>query len=370
MVKKIFYCLLALCLLALFIGTGWFLYHKSQKPPVIFKTISPVMGNIEQATVASGTIVPRKEVTIKPKIGGIISDILVEPGDVVKKGDVLAKIRLVPNLVSLNEAENRLEKAKIQYNNAKEELKRQKQLFTQKLIADKDFKQYQLDFENAQIDLQSAEQNLTLLKEGAAKKSSKQNQTLVESTVDGMILDVPVKEGGTVVETNSFNEGTTVAVIADMSSLIFEGNIDESEVGKLREGMEITLTIGAIEGETFAAELEYIAPKGEKEQNGSAVQFRIKAAVQPKAGALIRAGYSANGRIVLARRDNVLTLKEGVIQYEKDQTAPQEAPQKPFVEVEVAPQQFEKRLIEVGLSDGINIEILSGLTLKDKVKEL
>ncbi|GAK52582.1 methyl-accepting chemotaxis sensory transducer [Candidatus Moduliflexus flocculans] len=361
MFKKIFYTLLVLLFLALFVGTGWFLYQKSQKPPVIFSTSSPVMGNIEQVTVASGTIVPRKEVTIKPKISGIINEISVKAGDVVRKGDVLAKIRIVPNLVNLNEAENRLEKAKIQYDNAKVELQRQRRMLEQKLVPEKEFSRYELEFENANADLQAAQKNLTLLKEGVAKKESKENNTLVESTVAGTILNVPIKEGATVVETNSYNEGTTIAVVADMSSLVFEGTIDESDVGKLHEGMEINLTIGAIEKETFRATLEYIAPKGEKEANGSAVKFQIKAAVEPKEGVVIRAGYSANGKIVLARRENVLTLKEGLIQYDDEQ--------KPFVEIETAPQQFEKRPIKIGLSDGINAEIVSGLSEKDHIKD-
>jgi len=372
MIKKIFYTLLVLVFLALFVGTGWFLYKKSQKPPVIFSTSSPVIGNIEQVTVASGTIVPRKEVAIKPKISGIIDDIPVSAGDVVRKGDVIAKIRLVPNLINLNEAENRLEKAKIQYENAQKELERQRRMFKQKLVPEKEFNRYELEFENAKADLQASEKNLTLLKEGVAKKESKQNSTFVESTVDGMILDIPVKEGATVVETNSNNDGTTVAVVADMSSLVFEGTIDESEVGKLHEGMEINLTIGAIEKETFNAVLEYIAPKGQKDPNGSAVKFQIKASVEPKEGVLIRAGYSANGKIVLARRENVLTLKEGLIQYGEEQSSSSLKPdgeQKPYVEVETAPQQFEKRFVELGLSDGINVEIVSGLTEKDKIKD-
>ncbi len=371
MFKKIVYTLLGLLFLALFVGTGWFLYQKSQKPPVLYSTASPVIGNIEQVTVASGTIVPRKEVAIKPKISGIIHEIPVKAGDFVKKGDVIARIRLVPNLVNLNEAESRLEKAKIQYDNAQKELERQRRMFRQKLVPEKEFNRYELEFENAKADLQASERNLTLLKEGVAKKESKQNSTFVESTVDGMILDIPVKEGATVVETNSNNDGTTVAVVADMSSLVFEGTIDESEVGRLHEGMEINLTIGAIEKETFGATLEYIAPKGEKEANGSAVKFQIKAAVEPKEGVVIRAGYSANGKIVLARRENVLTLKEGLIQYggEQADSSVKDDEQKPFVEIETAPQQFEKRFIELGLSDGINAEIVSGLTEKDKIKD-
>lgn len=361
MIKRILYGFLGLVILGVFAGTTWFLYQKSQEPPVIFDTMSPEIGDIEQVTVASGTIVPRKEVAIKPQIGGIIDEIYVEPGEYVEEDAVLAKLRIVPNLVSLNEAENRLNKAKITYNDAAQELERQQRLFEQNLISEAEFKKYRLAFQTAQADLNAAQNNLRLIREGVAKQEAKENNTLITSTVDGMILEVPVKEGGTVVETNSFNEGTTVAIIADMSALIFEGNIDESEVGKLREGMEINLTVGAIVDETFNATLEYIAPKGTKENNG-AVQFQIKAAVEPKDGVLIRAGYSANGKIVLARKEQVLMLKESLIAYDDEE--------QPYVELEVGEQQFEKRPIELGLSDGINVEILSGITRDDKVKKL
>lgn len=358
--KKIVYGFFGLVILTLFAGTTWYLYQKSQEPPVVFKTTSAIIMDIEKVTVASGTIMPRKEIEIKPQVPGIIEEIYIQPGDKVKKGTVLAKIRIVPNLVSLNEAENRLNKARIHYTDVKQELERQEKLFKKQLISQSEFKRYQIQFQTAQADLNAAQNNLKLIREGVAKQKSGENNTLVESTVDGMILEIPVKEGATVIETSSFNEGTTIAMIADMSALVFEGNIDESEVGKLREGMELNLIIGAIEEEVFKAMLEYIAPKGKKEQNG-AVQFQIKAAVEPKEGTLIRAGYSANGKIVLARRENVLTLKERIILYDNDQ--------QPYVEVETGVQQFEKRPVELGLSDGINVEILSGVAETDKIKQ-
>ncbi len=327
---------------------------------MIFKTASPAIKDIEKVTVASGTIVPRKEIAIKPQVRGIIEEIYVEPGDEVEKGSVLAKIRIVPDLVNLNEAENRLNKARIHYMDAKQELERQDKLYKKQLISQSEFKRYQIQFKTARADLNASRNNLRLVKEGVAKRESTENNTLVDSTVDGIILEIPVKEGETVVETNSFNEGTTIATIADMSALVFEGNIDESEVGKLREGLELNLTIGAIEEEVFKATLEYIAPKGKKEQNG-AVQFQIKAAVEPKEDVLIRAGYSANGKIVLARKEKVLTLEERLILYDEDQ--------QPYVEVEIREQQFEKRSLELGLSDGIHIEVLSGITENDKIKQ-
>jgi HlyD family secretion protein len=361
MIKKILYGLLGLLIVALFIGTTGYLYQKSQKPPVVFVTISPVIGDIQKVTVASGTIVPRKEIEIKPQVGGIINEIYVQAGEKVQKGTALAKICIVPNLEKLNEAENRLNKANIQYTDAKQELERQQKMYEQHLISQSEFKKYQSQFQNAQTDLEAARNNLQLVKEGVTKQTAAENNTIVASTVDGTILEIPVKEGATVVETSTFNAGTTIATIADMGALVFEGKIDESEVGKLHEGMELQITIGAIEDKTFKATLEHIAPKGNKEGDG-AVQFQIKAAVTQEEGTLIRAGYSANAKIVLARKEQVLTLPESMILYDKDQ--------KPYVEVEVGVQQFAQKTIELGLSDGINVEIVSGLTVKDKVKNL
>ncbi len=360
MIKKIFYILFGVLIVALFVGTTGYLYQKSQEPPVVFETTSSVIGNIEKVTVASGTIVPRKEIEIKPQVPGIIDEIYVQAGDKVQKGKALAKVRIVPNLVSLNEAENRLNKAQINYADAKQELERQEKLYKKQLISQSEFKRHQIKFQTAAADLEAAQNNVQLIKEGVAKQESAANNTLIQSTVGGIVLEVLVKEGDTVVETNAFNAGTTIATIADMSALVFEGNIDESEVGKLREGMELNLTIGAIESEEFKATLEYIAPKGKKEGDG-AVQFQIKAAVEPKEGVLIRAGYSANAKIVLAKKESVLTLPESVIMYDKEQ--------QPYVEVEIGEQLFEKRYLQLGLSDGINVEIISGLTETDNVKK-
>lgn len=361
MIKKIFYIFIGLLILSLFVGTTGYLYQKSQDVPVVFETASPEMGNIEKVTVASGTIVPRKEIKIKPQISGILDKINVDPGDRVKKGAVLAKVRIVPKLLELNEAENRLNKAGIRHADAKQELERQERLFEKKLISQSEFKNYEVQLKTVAADLDAAQKHLKLLKEGAAKQEAAENNTLIQSTVNGMVLEIPAKEGDTVVETNSYNAGTTIAIIADMTELVFEGFIDESEVGKLHEGMELQLTIGAIEETTFNAILEYISPKGASDQDG-AVQFQIKAAIDQQEGIFIRAGYSANAKIVLDKRDDVLILSESLIHYDKQQ--------QPYVELETGEQQFERRDLELGLSDGIYVEILSGLVLADKVKKL
>lgn len=361
MIKKIFYIVFGIFIIVLFVGTAGYLYYKSQEPTMIFKTESPVIGDLQNITVASGTIVPRKEIKIKPQVSGIVEEIYVQPGEEVQKGTALAKIRIVPNLVNLNEAENRLNKSRIVYTDAKQEMERQEKLYKKQLISDAEFKRYQVRLRTAAVDLETAQKNVQLIKEGETKQESATNNTLIQSTIAGTVLVIPVKVGDTVVEANGFNAGTTIAMIADMSELVFEGEIDESEVGKLHEGMKLYLAIGAIVEQEFQATLEYIAPKGNKERDG-AVQFQIKAAVEPEEGILLRSGYSANAKIVLAKKVSILTLPESLIMYDNEQ--------QPYVEVEIGEQIFEKRTVELGLSNGISVEIVSGITLADRIKKL
>jgi HlyD family secretion protein len=260
-------------------------------------------------------------------------------------------------MVNLNNAESRLNKAKINLKEATADYERQKKLLDKQVIAEAEFQRFEIAYISAREEVDAAENNLQLIKEGITKKAGSVSNTMIRSTIEGMVLDVPVKEGNSVIESNTFNEGTTIAVVADMGEMIFEGTVDESEVGKIKEGMNLILTIGAIESESFDATLEYISPKG-IEENG-AIQFEIKAEVNLNENFFIRAGYSANADIVLARKDSVLAIKESLLQFDGDSS---------FVEVETAPQQYEKREIKTGLSDGINIEILSGLSKDDKIK--
>ena len=258
--------------------------------------------------------------------------------------------------MSVNSAENALETARINFDEAKRELARYDQLYEQKVVPEQEYRKYKADYSLKREALQSAENNLQLVREGASKRSG-QASNLVYSTIDGMLLDVPVKVGTSIIERNNFNEGTTIATVADMRSLIFEGKIDESEVGKLKENMDLLLTIGAIEGRVFDAKLEYIAPKGVLEEG--AIKFPIRAKVMLDEKDFIRAGYSANADIVLDKREKVLAVKESMLKFEKEGT---------FVEVEKAPQVFEKRAVKTGLSDGINIEVVSGLQKSEKIK--
>lgn len=355
--KKILKIALLVVILALFAITLVYLYNKSKEKPVVFQTENPFQTIIVKKTVATGSVIPRKEIEIKPQVSGIVEEVYVEAGKSVKTGDVIAKIRIIPDLVNLNNAEGRLERARIAFEDAKLNYDRQDKLFRQGVIAEKEFQQTEVLWKNARQEVDAAEANLELIREGVNKKSGKVTNTLIRSTINGMILDIPVKAGSSVIETNNFNAGTTIASVADIGDMIFEGKVDETEVGKIKPGMDLLLTVGAIENDTFHATLKYIAPKGVLE-NG-AVQFEIKADVRLKANQFVRAGYSANADIVLQRADNVLAIKESLLQFEKD-TA--------FVEVETAPQQFEKRFIKTGLSDGLNIQVISGLSLKDKIK--
>ncbi len=355
--KKVFKIVMVVLLVAVFGWVVFYLVKQSKKDPIVYKTESPEIKDIVKKTVATGSVVPRKEIEIKPQESGIIKEIFVEPGDVLKKGDVIAKIQIIPEMVEVNSAESQLNKAKVAFNNAEVEYKRKKELFENGVIAESEFQTEQMNYDNAKIDLQTADNNLQLIKDGVTKHTGAQTNTIIKATIDGMILDVPVEVGNSVIKSNSFNDGTTVAIIADMGQMIFEGMIDETEVGKVKEGMDLVLSIGAIEGETFDAKLEYIAPKGE-EENG-AIQFEIKADVNLKEGQFIRAGYSANADIVLDKRDSVLSINEKLLQFSNDTT---------YVEVEVGDQQFEKKAITTGLSNGIQIEVKSGLTKDDKLK--
>lgn len=355
--KKILKIALLVVILALFAITLVYLYNKSKEKPVVFQTENPFQTTIVKKTVATGSVIPRKEIEIKPQVSGIVEEVYVEAGKSVKTGDVIAKIRIIPDLVNLNNAEGRLERARIAFEDAKLNYDRQDKLFRQGVIAEKEFQQTEVLWKNARQEVDAAEANLELIREGVNKKSGKVTNTLIRSTINGMILDIPVKAGSSVIETNNFNAGTTIASVADIGDMIFQGKVDETEVGKIKPGMDLLLTVGAIENDTFHATLKYIAPKGVLE-NG-AVQFEIKADVRLKADQFVRAGYSANADIVLQRADNVLAIKESLLQFEKDSA---------FVEVETAPQQFEKRFIKTGLSDGLNIQVISGLSLKDKIK--
>lgn len=348
---------LVLAVLGVFGYTLYFLYSKSQEKDEIYGTVQPFYETVIKKTVATGSVVPRKEIEIKPRVSGIIDELYVEPGDMVNTGDLIAKVKIIPDMVTLNNAESRVKQAKLRFKNLELEYNRNLKLYDEGVIAKTEYEQVDLQFDQAEEEYKSAVDNLELIKKGVTKNSGQATNTLIRAAIKGMVLDVPVEVGNSVIESNTFNDGTTIASIADMGEMIFEGNVDESEVGKIGSGMDLILTIGAIENKKFDAKLEYISPKG-VEENG-AIQFEIRAAMQLKEGFFIRAGYSANADIVLDRRDSVLCITESLLKFEKDST---------FVEIETAPQVFEKRTVKTGLSDGINIEILEGVAENDKIK--
>ncbi|MGV8827940.1 MAG: efflux RND transporter periplasmic adaptor subunit [Breznakibacter sp.] len=354
-VRIVLVALFAIAVVAGFV----YLYKKSNQKDVVYETKTAEKGNIIKKTVATGNVVPRKEIEIKPQVSGIIEELFVEAGDIVKNGDLMARVRIIPDMVVLNNAENRLSVAQLRYEDSKLAYERQKKVFEQGVIAEADYQKYRTEFYQAQEEVSAAESNLQLIKEGASKKTGNATNTLIRSTIDGMVLDVPVEVGTRVIEANTFNAGTTIANVAYMGEMIFKGKVDESEVGKIKTGMGLMLSIGAIDGAQFNAVLEYISPKG-KEENG-AIQFEIKAAVTLDENHFIRANYSANADIVLDRRDSVLVIPEGLVHFEENG-------KKAYVEVETTPQEFKRKDVKLGLSDGIKVEVLEGVGKEDKIK--
>lgn len=355
--KKVLGILLVLAFAALVVGTGVFLWKKSQKKPVVYATATPTRTDIVHKTVATGSVVPRKEILVKPQVSGIVEELHVEAGQQVERGELIAKVRVIPNMVQLSSGESRVNKAKIALSDARRELERRQRLFADGTIAEAELQSAEIAAQQAEEEVAAAEDNLEIVRKGTSGRVASASTTLVRATISGTVLEVPVEVGSSVIEANNFNDGTTIASIADLGDMIFEGKVDESEVGKLREGMALELTIGAVPDRKLAATLEHIAPKGVEEEG--AIQFEIRAALAPQSDVFIRANYSANADIVLDRRDGVLAIDEGLLQFDGEQT---------YVEVESAPQVFERRDIVTGLSDGLQIEVVSGLSEEDRVK--
>jgi len=354
--KKVFSLSVLVLVLVLFAWTTWFLYQKSQESPVVYQTDAPYTTDIVNKTVAIGTIVPRQEINIKSQVSGVVSELHLDGGELIEEGDLIAQIQLIPDMEHLNRARSQLQSAQINLRNTERELERQRRLFERELIPESEFNQFMLNYELQQESVAEAANSVSLITEGTTTTAD-QTSNRVRATASGMVLDVPVKRGVFVIESNTFNEGTTIAIIADMTDLIFEGQVDESEVSKLEEGMELILNIGALEDQVFTAELEYISPRGVEEQG--TINFEIRAAIALQEDVFLRAGYSANADIILDQREQVLAINEGNLLFEADGT---------YVEVEVGEQRFEKRQVQTGISDGINIEIVEGLTLDDRIK--
>ena len=344
----------------IFIGTFVFLWQKSQPKEIVYNEFTPKKEDIQKTTIITGKIEPRNEVNIKPQISGIITELYKEAGDYVNAGDVIAKVKVVPEMGQLSSAEMRVRLAEINLKQAQTDFQREENLFNQKLVSADEFDKIKVALDQAKHEKLAADDALQVVRDGFSKSNAKASSTLIRSTISGVILDIPVKVGYSVIQVNTMNEGTTIATVANMNNLIFRGNIDETEVGQLVNGMNMKITIGALQDLKFDASLEYISPKA-VESNG-ANQFEIKAAVILSEGGKIRSGYSANAEIVLASVEKALSIPESAIEFSGDST---------FVYVikgEGKNKTYERTQVTTGLSDGVNIEIKKGLSAKDKVR--
>lgn len=344
----------------IFIGTFVFLYQKSQPKPVEYNELSPATADIQKTTVITGKIEPRDEVNVKPQISGIITNIYKEAGDFVKEGEVIAKVKVIPDMGQLSSAQARVRLAEINLKQAKVNFSREEKLYNQKLVSADEYDQVKQALQQAKEEKSAADDALEVVRDGVSRSNASASSTLIRSTISGIILDIPVKVGNSVILANTFNDGTTIASVANMNDLIFRGNIDETEVGSLVQGMPMKITIGALQDLKFDANLEYISPKA-TEKNG-ANQFEVKAAVHSVQGGKIRSGYSANAEIVLAKASQVLSVPESCIEFSGDST---------FVYIikgSGEQKTYERKPVTTGLSDGVNIEIKKGLSKKDKVR--
>mgnify|MGYP000883979726 FL=1 len=358
--KHYFKFFVAALVLLIFIGTFVFLWIKSRPQPISYEEFQPTVNDIRKTTVVTGKIEPRNEVNVKPQISGIIAEIYKEAGQMVTVGEVIARIKVIPDESQLSAAQARVRLANINVRQAQVDYQRVKTLFDKGLIAGSEYDQKRQAYQQAQEEVRSAKNNLEVVRDGVAAENASTSSTMIRSTISGLVLDVPVKVGNTVILSNTFNDGTTIATVANMNDLIFRGNVDETDVGQLVTGMPMKITIGALQNEILEASLEYISPKAV--ENNGANQFEIKAAVHVGGGHKIRSGYSANAEIVLAQANQVLTVPESAIVFEGNNTFVY------VVKTSGKEKTYEKRKVTTGLSDGIRIQIKSGLTKNEYVR--
>ncbi len=357
--KKIIRIILFSLLGVLVLWTFYFLYQKSKPKVTLYEIETVETGTIEKQAVATGKVEPRDEVMIKPQMSGIISELYKQAGDPVQSGEIIAKIKVIPDMVNLNSAESRVTRAKLSYEQSKVSYERDKELFEKQVISKEEFEKSTLQFNNDKEELRTAEDNLSLVREGVSKSTAAYSNTLVRATITGTILNVPVKVGNSVIQSNNFNDGTTIATVANMSDMLFVGKLDETEVGRMEIGMPISLTVGALQDHRMPATLEYIAPKGTEESG--AMMFEMKAAVSIPSGLFVRAGYSANAEIKFDSAVDVLTISESCIEFNNDSAFV-------YTLIKEEPQEFEKKHVKIGISDGLKIEIKEGLELGDKIR--
>ena len=343
----------------LVIWTFVFLWKKSRPQVKSYQVEQAENSTIEKKTVATGKVQPRNEILIKPQMSGIIAELYKEAGDKVNAGDVIAKIKVIPDMVQLSSSESRVARANLIFEQSERNFKRDSQLFKEDVISREEFEKIQLQFRNDQEELKSAKDNLSLVRDGLTASTASSSNTLIRSTVTGTILDVPIKVGNSVIQSNNFNDGTTIASVADMSDMLFVGKIDETEVGKVSVGMPMEITIGAMQDQTLTAELEYVSPKGIEESG--AILFEMKAAMSIPSNIFVRAGYSANAEIILDKREDVLTIPESSVEFNGDTAFV-------YLVTNQKPQEFQRKPVKIGLSDGIKIEVTDGLKVNDKIR--
>ena len=358
--KKYIKFIIAAIIALIFIGTFVFLWMKSRPQSIVYEEFMPKVMDLKKTTVVTGKIEPRNEVNVKPQISGIITEITKEAGQTIQAGEIIAKIKVIPDMQQLSSAEARVRLAEVNVKQATVDYQREKVLFDKGLVSADEYDKVRQTMRQAQEEARAANDNLEVVRDGVSKSNASTSSTLIRSTVSGLILDIPVKVGNTVILSNTFNDGTTIATVANMNDLIFRGNIDETEVGSLVTGMAMKITIGALQNEKLQARLEYISPKAV--ENNGANQFELKAAITGLGRTQLRSGYSANAEIVLAQANQVLTVPESAIEFEGNNTYVY------IVKGSGEQQTFERRRVVTGLSDGINIEIKSGLSKKDKVR--
>ncbi|MBR1699358.1 MAG: efflux RND transporter periplasmic adaptor subunit [Bacteroidales bacterium] len=339
-----------------FLGTFFYLFKRSQPNEIQYQELSPAMGSISRSTVVTGKIQPRDEVNVKPQISGIVAELYKEAGQMVQQNEVIAKLKVIPDMGQLSSAQSRVRLSEVNLKQARTNYQREKALFDKQLVSADEFEKIQQALRQAEEEHAIAKETLEIVRDGVSSSNKSGSTTLVRSTISGLILDVPVKVGNSVINSNTFNDGTTIATVANMNDLIFDGNIDETEVGRLHIGLPVRITVGALQDFAFDAALEYISPKAT--ESGGANLFEIKASVAVPDTVTIRSGYSANAEIVLQEVNDVLTIPESAIQYDGDQT---------YVFVKEA-EGYVRRDVVTGLSDGVNIEIKSGLELGQTVR--
>ncbi|MDR4495833.1 MAG: efflux RND transporter periplasmic adaptor subunit [Nitrospirales bacterium] len=349
--------LLAVLGVAVFSASAFFLYLRSSVIAEDYQLVSPVRATIVQKVTANGMIIPRQEVKIKPQISGVIEHILVKRGDRVQKHDLLATIEPYPNPMDISVAETQLRDARVRYNHATRQYLRYKKLYEKETVTRHDYDQVHLDFKLAEQNLSSAKRNVEIVKTGASRELGR-SASEVRATIGGMVLERPIEIGTFVIESNTFNEGTTIVTLADMTDLIFKGQVDEPDAGKLAIDMPVGITVGAFPEKVLNGIIEFIAPKAVTSKEGR-ITFEIRAGLKLDPNLFVRAGYSATADIVVDRREQVLAIPEQYLNFIEDQ---------PTLFVEIAPQKFEARPIEVGISDGLKVEITKGLTEHDRIR--